>query len=1122
MTDPIKTYLKQIEDNLRAGNATEHTHRPALKALLEALDPSVTATNEPKRVACGAPDFVVTRSGFTVGYVEAKDVGVSLADAERGEQLKRYRKALGNLLLTDQLEFRWYVDGDLRGTAVLGRWEGGRLKVERGGQEALRWLIELFMTQRPQDIVTPRELAERMARLTHMIRDVIVEAFKTDQASSLLKGWRDAFARVLIADLNQPEKTPEFADMFAQTLAYGLFTARVMDTTPQSFTRQEAQSLIPKSNPFLRDFFYQISGPQLDDEPFGVFVDDLVNTLAHTDMDLVLAEFGRRTRQEDPVVHFYETFLAAYDPRLRESRGVYYTPEPVVSYIVRSVDYLLKTRFNLPDGLADTSKISVPNRDPGKRVQGKSAPRKTDEVHKVLVLDPATGTGTFLYSVIDHIRQQFMDRGDAGLWPGYVNEHLLPRLFGFELLMAPYAVAHFKLSLQLAGRDLPEETRDRWAYLPEAGERLGVYLTNTLEAPHEMSGLPLFTQWVADESNAANAVKTELPVLVVMGNPPYSGHSSNKGEWISDLLRGKLPDGGRTGSYYEVDGQPLGERNPKWLQDDYVKFIRFAQWRIEQSGQGILAYISNNGYLDNPTFRGMRQSLMATFDEIYILDLHGNAKKRETAPDGGKDENVFDIQQGVCIGIFVKRPGRADRHKVYHADLWGTRANKYRLLLDTNLADTEWAELAPQPSFYLFIPQNRDLFAEYERSWKVTDVFPVNSVGIVTARDSLTIQWTKDDVWRTVNKFAALPVEEARAAYKLGRDAQDWKVDLAQADLRSSGPDQTNITPIMYRPFDVHFTYYTGKARGFICRPRSEVMGQMLAGDNIGFHLCRQVVSGSWKHVLVTREITDDCYVSNKTRERGYTLPLYQIPTEKERAEQSSLLNVFAWPPDPENHNRTPNLSPTFIADLEAKLNLRFNPIQREADDGEFGPEDVFHYIYAVLHSPTYRERYAEFLKIDFPRVPLTSDPAMFRALAALGGELTALHLLESQDVLIPITSYPVPGDNRVEKGYPKYTIETGRDVPAERLHPPEDVPAERLYGRVHINQTQYFDGVPQDVWEFRVGGYQVLDKWLKDRRGRQLTYDDLTHYQRVVVALQRTMEVMAEIDATIPDWPIN
>ena len=701
MANPLSDYSKSIEGSLLAGNATEHTHRPALKTLIEALAAGVKAINEPQRIACGAPDLVVLRADFRdlqdpgslrpIGYIEAKDVGKSLDDAERSEQLRRYLRALPNLVLTDYLEFRWYVDGERRSVARLARPSAsGKLTAEKDGSQAVRQLLGDFLAHKPQPIASPQALAVRMARLAHMTRDIIVAAFEQGQVSDLLAGWRHAFADILIADLDQPEKTGEFADMLAQTLAYGLFSARVMDTSP-GFTRQEAQHLIPKTNPFLRDFFYQVSGPQMDDEPFAGFVADLVALLADADMVSILAEFGKRTGQEDPIMHFYETFLAAYDPKLRAARGVYYTPTPVASYIVRSLDYLLRTRFKCPQGLADSSQIEIDNPSPEPAGKGGPKPPKKIKVHKVLLLDPAVGTATFPYAVVDHIRGDFMRSGNAGMWSGYVREHLLPRLFGFELLMAPYAVAHFKLGLQLAGLDLPDGLRSAWAYDFAQSERIGIYLTNTLEGPHEHTGLPLFTQFLARETDAANRVKQDLPVLVIFGNPPYSGHSANKGPWIDDLLKGKLANGSRVASYYEVDGQPLGERNPKWLQDDYVKFIRWAQWRIERTGSGILAFITNHSYLDNPTFRGMRRALMQTFTDIYVLDLHGNAKKREVAPDGGKDENVFDIQQGVAIGIFVKEPGKQGPARVHHAELWGTREAKVRATAGRRRADDAMA-----------------------------------------------------------------------------------------------------------------------------------------------------------------------------------------------------------------------------------------------------------------------------------------------------------------------------------------------------------------------------------------------------------------------------------------------
>jgi len=651
-TRELSNYLKAIERNLQRGDATEHTHRPALKALLESLSEGITATNEPKRVACGAPDFIVTRRSTPLGYVETKDVGKSLdaieTDARRakpkthdGQQLQRYLESLGNLLLTNYLEFRWYVRGQHRLSAAPAKAAAkGKLRKQKEGLEPLLALLQAFLHAEVPTVASSKELAERMAALARLTRDAIARAFEDESGGGSLHQQMEGFRKVLLHDLTREQ----FADMYAQTIAYGLFTARCHHQGKEPFSRKHAPYDLPKTNPFLRKAFAYVAGVELDERVVWV-VDDLAELLGRSDMEAILKDFGRRTRREDPVVHFYETFLAAYDPKMREARGVYYTPEPVVSYIVRSIDQILKSDFGLKDGLADTTTIplyrTVTTRN------GKTRREKAGECHKVLILDPACGTGTFLYGVIDHIHEHEVGRGRAGAWSGYVSRHLLPRLFGFELLMAPYAVAHMKLGLQLA------ET----GYDFQADERLRIYLTNTLEEAHELSGLPLFAQWLAEEANAASRVKQEAPVMVILGNPPYSGHSANVGRWIVDLLHGKdTMTGKATGNYFEADGKPLGEKNPKWLNDDYVKFIRFAQWRIEQTGYGILGFITNHGYLDNPTFRGMRQSLMETFDDIYVLDLHGNTKKKEVAPDGSKDDNVFDIQQGVAICLMVKCP----------------------------------------------------------------------------------------------------------------------------------------------------------------------------------------------------------------------------------------------------------------------------------------------------------------------------------------------------------------------------------------------------------------------------------------------------------------------------------
>ncbi|GAB4549393.1 MAG: hypothetical protein OHK0023_13830 [Anaerolineae bacterium] len=1182
MSDALHAYLTEVNREYQTGIAAEHAYRPALKNAIEAIEPAVIAVNDPRRAEYGAPDYVVARprrDGLTtLGYIEAKDLNIPLNKVERTEQFKRYLDALPNLVLTDYLEFRWYVDGEktprqIARLASLNR--QGKLIADPDGIHDVAVLLQGFLNQQPLPIATPEALAQRLARLAHLIRDVIANVLEKDSASETLLGWRKTFSEVLIAEYDQPNKIGEFADMIAQTLAYGLFSARIMDDSAENFTRAEAKRLIPKTNPFLRKFFEQLSGTDLDDEPYVGFVDDLIALLAETDMDSVLENFGKRTKRQDPIVHFYETFLAAYDPKLREARGVYYTPAPVVSYIVRAVDHILKRDLGCKDGLAQEIKPtpfparrergaarspSSPNPfSHASRGEGEQMPsprgdsplierelggevRLKDEGQSVLILDPACGTGTFLYSIIDHIRAEF--KGNAGMWRSYVTEHLLPRLFGFELLMTPYAVAHFKLGLQLTARDLPPAERAAFAFdIAHSPQRIGIYLTNSLETlPTEQPNLPMQFRWFAEEALAADSIKRSKPIMVVIGNPPYSGHSANKSAWINGLLKGKLPDGSKVPSYYEVDGKPLGERNPKWLQDDYVKFIRFGQWRIQNSGRGVLAFITNNSFLDNPTFRGMRQALLNAFSDIYILNLHGNSKKKEKAPDGSKDENVFDIQQGVCISLFIKREGAPTPAKIHYADLWGSRKDKYAWLDSHEMDNTDWQTLAPSTPFYLFVPQNTDLRAEYEQGWKVTDIFPVNSVGIVTARDDLTIQWTENDVLRTIRDFESLPVEEARSKYDLGRDVRDWKVSFAQDDLRAVDLDPRYITPILYRPYDVRYTYYTGKTRGFICMPRAEVMQHMLAGRNLGLIYMRQVaLDEQYSHFSVSCHPVDNrSFYSNRGIMSFAPLYLY-LDAQK----QARLLDASPFPPDA--LGRVPNLNPQFVAALLARITPIPQPLSPHAEKGEqrgarsgesdspspfterglggevdwerglggevdwerglggevdwergvggeVTPESIFHYAYAVFHSPHYRARYAEFLKIDYPRLPLPKDRAEFERLAALGAQLVALHLLEAAPP--HPAKFPVAGENAVADNAPRY---------------------EPISERVYINATQYFEGVPREVWAFQVGGYQVCEKWLKDRRGRVLSYADCKHYGQIVGALAETRRIMAAIDSPLP-----
>ncbi|MDQ2973834.1 MAG: N-6 DNA methylase [Acidobacteriota bacterium] len=1059
----LTQYLNSIEKEVIAGNATEHTHRPALKSLIESLAEKITATNEPQRIKCGAPDYIVTRGQTPVGYIEAKDVGVNLENAEKSEQLKRYRESLSNLILTDYLEFRWYVrpkptrsnpypESEHRLTArAASMGKNGKLRLEKDGERQVLDLLNAFLNADVPTVQSAKELAVRMAKLAQLIRDTIQKALAQESDTGSLHQQMSGFREVLIQDLTEEQ----FADMYAQTICYGLFAARCNAKGSEHFTREHAAYDLPKTNPFLRKMFIHIAGPELD-ERIAWAVDDLAELLHRANISAILQDFGKRTRREDPVVHFYETFLAAYDPKMREARGVYYTPEPVVSYIVRSIDHILKTDFKLKDGLADSSKITIKSPD------GKG---KTD-IHKVLILDPATGTGTFLYGVINLIFDSF--KKNLGMWSGYVSEHLLPRIFGFELLMAPYAVAHMKLGLQLA------ET----GYDFNAEERLRVYLTNTLEEAHEASKLPLFTQWLAEEANAASRIKQEKPVMVVTGNPPYSVSSQNKGDWISELIED-----------YKTD---LNEKKLN-LDDDFIKFFRFAQWRIEQTGYGILAFISNNAYLDGLTHRRMRKSLMDTFDDVYLLDLHGNSKKKERSPDGSKDENVFDIQQGVAIGIFVKKHGSRGSVKVKHAELWGLREAKYRRLFNTNVSSTNWNELTDISrnsclgQFYFFTPKAFDNIDEYCEGWSVKDIFGTLQNGIKTDRDDLFYDYEKDVLENRIKVFYS---DEGISQFFRERYRVEDSSSYALLSRRlSTSFDISNLHQCLYRPYDVRYLYY---APGLTSRPAWEVMRHMLAGPNTGLITTRQT-SDNWD-CLATSVICG--HKSCAAYDINSLVPLYIYSAES----NADLFDSAS------NNSRRPNLRSEFISRLGERLGLYFVSDGKGDRIKSFGPEDVFDYMYAVFHSPSYRRRYAEFLKIDFPRLPLTSNVELFRELCALGSELVGLHLMEKH--VAEITTYPVTGDDKVENVRYTEPGEAGSDE-----------------GRVWINREQYFEGVPPEIWNFHVGGYQVCQKWLKDRKCRQLSYDDQVHYKNIVSALNETFRLMSAIDEAIEThggWPIN
>ena len=1057
-----KSYLKQLDQQHKAGNATEHTYRAALQSLLETTLPDIAVTNEPKQIECGAPDYVLTRNAIPLGYIEAKDLDKDLDDKAHAEQLRRYTESLGNLIFTNYLEFRLIRDGAAVTTVCIAELRGARVKPKPDQFDALTDLLANFAGYDGTTIASANALAHHMAAKARLLARVIEQALRKDAGDANenskgndLQNQLAVFKKHLIHDIDRET----FADIYAQTVAYGMFAARLHDPTPATFTRREAAELIPAANPFLRRFFQHIAGYELD-QRIRWAVDDLADLFRAADVGELMKDYGKATQRNDPFLHFYETFLGAYNPKLRKSRGVYYTPEPVVNFIVRAVDEILQTEFDIKDGLADTGKTVIEVDAVPSAKKGRKGYKK--EVHKVQILDPATGTGTFLAAIVQHIYENKF-ANQKGVWQGYVHQHLIPRLNGFEVLMASYAMAHTKLEMVL--RDSGCELGD---------DRLRIFLTNSLEQHHPDTGT-IFAQWLSAEADEANFIKRDTPVMVVVGNPPYSGESANKGEWITNLLQPykQEPSGGK-----------LQEKNSKWLNDDYAKFIRYGQHYIDRTGEGILAYINNHGFLDNPTFRGMRWSLLQSFDKIYIVDLHGNSKKKETAPDGSPDKNVFDIQQGVSINIFIKTANKKDGTpaKVFHRDLYGERESKYQFLWQHNLQQSDFQELQPQAPQYFFVPMDYGLWGEYEMGFSVTDMFPTNSAGIVTARDSFTIHHKPQELETAIAIFRSMDDEIAREKFSLGRDVQDWKVSLARKDLEQNvfANNNDKAVPIDYRPFDTRYTYYTGTSKGFHCRPRGEVMRHFLRDDNVGliFHK-REEIKGGFAHILVSRYMTEHGVTSSKTT--SYQAPLYLCPDTK----QSDL---------GDKQQRKPNLDMDIVKTIAERLGLRFTP-EAEDDADTFAPIDLLDYLYAVLHSPAYRERYKEFLKIDFPRVPYPSEKKQFRRLVKLGGELRALHLMESPTLDDLITGYNQPGDHKVDK--PLYQVTDHKN---------------RL-GTVHINQTQHFSEVPETAWNFYIGGYQPAQKWLKDRKGRTLTSDDIGHYQKIIVSLTETARLMGEID---------
>lgn len=1004
-TNYVIDYISKIRAKAKFKDAREHAYRAALQDLLESFEKNINAINDAARKKVGAPDFVVYRGKVPIGYLEAKDLDKSLDKEEKSEQLLGYH-SLGNIILTNYIEFRWYVNGSHRSTVTIGRLLSNKLEIDNNCESELLTLLTSFLNAQVPTIKGAQELAERLARTTCIIRDLIVRAMDVQDEKGWLHRWHQAFKEVLISDIT----ASEFADMFAQTIAYGFFAAKFHNQDSSQFSRFTAASVLPKTNPFLRKLFSEFAGVDMPEE-ISWAVDEIVEILNRTDLKAVLADFSKQEGREDPIIHFYETFLTHYDPKLKFERGVFYTPRPIVNFIVNAVDEVLRDKFEREDGVADENSM---------------------------ILDPATGTGSFLDAVIQHKSHQKFNT--SGMWSEYVSESLMKRLYGFELLMAPYAIAHLKIGLELK----------KAGYNFASKNRLGVFLTNTLDMTIKKTD-QLFAEWISEESASASEVKEQHPIMVVLGNPPYSVSSRNKSAHIEKLMN----------TYKEA---VRGEKNLQPLSDDYIKFIRFSQDRIEKTGYGIVAMITNNSFLSGKVHKGMREELMKNFNELYILNLHGSARVK-SEENGVHDENVFDIMQGVSISILVKLPEKKEeKAKVFYSEMLGSRAEKYKLLETKSFSDIKWKELKVDPEYKFFIPKDFSGRSVYDSYVSLTNIFQLYSTGVGTGRDSVFVDFS-DERLREIGKNLGdkrKTNSEIFSAYPL-KDTASWNISNRRKDFQY---DDKKVVEYAYRPFDNRWVIYDPIIR----RDQRKVLANMLK-TNLSLIVCQQNSSGKFNHAFCTDKLSDESLVSNRTTERGFVFPTYLHSEVLGQAEQNL------------------NLKPEFLSWFSSKYGV--NIANGEAEKGEIDAFELQGYIYACLNAKWFRDTFSEFHKIDFPKIPFVDSLATFKKISKAGCTLidTQVGKLKFESKC----SYVGSGDNIIQK----CSFDPKRKM-------------------LWFNTDQAIQGVDAEVWDYEIGSYQVLDKWLKDRRGLELKLKEKKELIQIIERISKSLNVIDSINSLV------
>lgn len=1012
-----KEYVEQINQKYQTGNhdAAEHSYREVLERFLQSF--GVQTINDGRRQECGAPDIRVYRSNNVIGYIETKDIGIGDLEGKKQnkEQFSRYKKALGNLIFTDYLNFYFYNGEEYIDDFCIGKLRDGKIIYVAENEEKFQYFFNKYTNAKPQKITSYKKLATIMAQKAKLIKLSILKTLEQDsEESQKFHNQIEIFKRILIHDLDEKK----FADIYAQTITYGLFVARMHDQTPETFSRYEAINLLPSTNPFLQDMFDLMVGRKMN-ENLKWIVDDLTTVFGSTNLEKLMSSYELN---HDVVLHFYEDFLSEYDSKLREKMGVFYTPEPVVKFIVSAVDYILKTDFNVKSGIASDEKVLVKKR----YIYSGKEKSNQEELYKVQILDPAIGTGTFLAEVIKQIYASFKNK--KAVWNDYVDTCLLERLNGFEYMMSPHTMAHIKLGTIL------EETG--WKNL-DGKKRLKVYLTNSLEKDELVDRqIDLFAEAISNESREAREIKNNCPVMCVIGNPPYNNKSSNKSEWILGLIND-----------YKAG---LGEKKVN-LDDDYIKFIRLAQEYIKNNGTGIVAYITNNSFIEGVTHRQMRKSLLQTFDKIYILNLHGNSLVGEEVPGNGVDENVFNIQQGVSINIFVKMSDSKQNADVYYSDLFGKQNDKYSFLLTHTLENVQWEKIELRAPYYFFVPKDFSQIETYEKGFAITDLMPISNSGIKTDRDTLFFDSNEDELKKRIGILLAGDYDKDFEETYNVKNSSSYNL---LKKIKNHRFEAQYITKCQYRPFVYKYLYYD---KTIISRAADKVMKHMQCANNTGLICARQF--GGYRHFI--------CFITNKIIEISsqpyapYTLfPLYIYPAE----------NSF-------ENERIPN--------LDSKIWGEINKIIKE----DATPEQVLDYVYGILHSSKYRTTYKEFLKIEFPRIPFPKNKEMFYHYAKYGNQLRQLHLMENLKVNDDWAVLSV-GSNFVEKH-------------------------EYKNGKVYINKDQYFDNVPEAAWNFYIGGYQPAQQWLCEHQKDKykLGYKDVEEYQEIISILMETKQIMEDID---------